>query len=157
MSKVSEDKSIGTNRKALHDYFVEDTYEAGIALTGTEIKSVRRGKVQLRDSYARVERGEVWLHNAHISPYEESGAYYNHDPLRPRKLLLHRNEIDSLLGKVEQKGLTLVPLRLYLKGGRAKIELAVARGKRQYDKREAIAERDAQREIERVIKSRAGR
>lgn len=154
MQTKTETKSIATNRKALHDYFIEDTYEAGLALTGSEIKSVRRGKVQLRDAYARVERGEVWLHNAHISPYEESGAYFNHDPDRPRKLLLHRHEIDSLLGKVQAKGLTLVPLRLYIKNGRAKIEIAVARGKRNYDKREAIAERDAQREIERALKSR---
>jgi SsrA-binding protein len=152
---TSEEKNVVTNRKALHDYFVEETYEAGVALTGTEIKSVRRGKVQLRDSYARVERGEVWLHNAHISPYEESGVLFNHDPLRPRKLLLHRGEIDRLRARVEQSGLTLVPLRLYLKGGRAKIELAVARGKRQYDKRGAIAERDAQREIEKALKTRA--
>ena len=150
----TETKSIATNRKALHDYFVEDTYEAGIALTGTEIKSVRRGKVQLRDAYARVENGEVWLLGAHISPYEESGAYFNHDPDRPRKLLLHRDEIDSLLGKVQAKGLTLVPLRLYLKAGRAKIEIAVVKGKRNYDKRESIAERETQREIERALKER---
>ncbi len=148
-------KAITTNRKAFHDYFIEDTYEAGIALTGTEIKSVRRGKINLRDAYARVERGEVWLHNAHISPYEESGAYFNHDPLRPRKLLLHRSEIDGLIGKVQAKGLTLVPLRLYLSRGRAKIELGVARGKRDYDKREAIAERDSRREIERALKRNA--
>lgn len=147
-------RSITSNRKALHDYFIEDTYEAGLALTGSEIKSIRRGKVNLRDSYARIEGGEAWLHNCHISPYEETGVYFNHDPLRPRKLLLHRSEIDSLIGKVQAKGLTLVPLRLYLKDGRAKIELAVARGKRNYDKREAIAEREAQREIERTLKSR---
>ncbi len=150
-----ENKAITTNRKAFHDYFIEDTYEAGIALTGTEIKSVRRGKINLRDAYARVERGEVWLHNAHISPYEESGAYFNHDPLRPRKLLLHRSEIVGLIGKVQAKGLTLVPLRLYLSRGRAKIELGVARGKRDYDKREAIAERDSRREIERALKRNA--
>lgn len=149
-----DNKAISVNRKALHDYFVEDTYEAGIALTGSEIKSVRGGKVNLRDSYARVEGGEVWLFNSHIAPYEQSGAYFNHEPDRPRKLLLHRNEIDSLVGKVQAKGLTLVPLRLYFKAGRAKIELAVARGKRSYDKREAIAERDARREIERALKSR---
>lgn len=148
------EKLVTSNRKALHDYFIEDTYEAGVALTGTEIKSVRRGKVNLRDAYARIERREVWLHNAHISPYEESGAHFNHDPIRPRKLLLHRQEIDRLVGVVEQKGLTLVPLRLYLKGGRAKIELAVARGKRSYDKRDALAERDAKREIERALKER---
>jgi SsrA-binding protein len=155
MSTKPDTKSVTSNRKALHDYFIEDTYEAGLALTGTEIKSVRRGKVNLRDSYARVEGGEVWLHNAHISPYEESGVYFNHDPLRPRKLLLHRQEIDRLAGQVQAKGLTLVPLRLYLKDGRAKIELAVARGKRAYDKREALAEREAQREIERTLKSQS--
>lgn len=152
---TSQSRAITSNRKALHDYFIEETYEAGVALTGSEIKSVRRGKVNLRDSYARIERGEVWLYQCHISPYEETGEYFNHDPLRPRKLLLHRGEIDGLIGKVQAKGLTLVPLRLYLKGGRAKIELAVARGKRSYDKREAIAEREAQREIERTLKSRS--
>jgi SsrA-binding protein len=149
------DRAITTNRKALHDYFIEETYEAGIALTGSEIKSVRRGKVNLRDAYARIERGEVWLHNAHISPYEETGAYFNHDPLRPRKLLLHRAEIDRLAGAVQAKGLTLVPLRLYMKAGRAKIELAVARGKRNYDKREATAQREANREIERALRERS--
>ncbi len=152
---TAEGRAITVNRKALHDYFIEETYEAGVALTGSEIKSVRRGKINLRDSYARIERGEVWLHQCHISPYEETGAYFNHDPLRPRKLLLHRSEIDRLVGQVQAKGLTLVPLRLYLKAGRAKIELAVARGKRSYDKREAIAEREAQREIERTLKSRS--
>ncbi|MDP9350252.1 MAG: SsrA-binding protein SmpB [Chloroflexota bacterium] len=152
---TAEGRAITVNRKALHDYFIEETYEAGVALTGSEIKSVRRGKINLRDSYARIERGEVWLHQCHISPYEETGTYFNHDPLRPRKLLLHRSEIDRLVGQVQAKGLTLVPLRLYLKAGRAKIELAVARGKRSYDKREAIAEREAQREIERTLKSRS--
>jgi len=139
----------------LHDYFVEDTYEAGIVLTGTEIKSIRAGKVQLRDSYARTEGGEVWLHNMHISPYEQSGEFFNHEPTRSRKLLLHRNEIAGLIGKAQTKGLTLIPLRLYFKGGRAKIELALARGKRSYDKREALAERDAQREIERALRERS--
>ena len=148
-------KSVVVNRKALHDYFVEDTYEAGIVLTGTEIKSIRAGKVQLRDSYARTEGGEVWLHNMHISPYEQSGEFFNHEPTRSRKLLLHRNEIAGLIGKAQTKGLTLIPLRLYFKGGRAKIELALARGKRSYDKREALAERDAQREIERALRERS--
>ena len=143
------------NRKALHDYHIQDRYEAGIALTGSKIKSVRQGKVNLRDSFARVERGEVWLYNSHISQYEQSGTHFNHEPARPRKLLLHRKEIDSLIGQVQAKGLTLVPLRLYFKGGRAKLELAVARGKREYDKREAIAEREAQREIERALRSRS--
>ncbi len=151
---MDNERAVMTNRKALHDYFIEDTLEAGIALTGTEIKSVRRGKINLRDSYAQVERGEVWLHNCHIAPYEESGQYFNHDPLRPRKLLLHRREIAGLIGTVQAKGLTLVPLRLYFKQGRAKIELAIARGKRNYDKRAATAEREAQREIERTLKER---
>jgi len=111
--------------------------------------------VQLRDSYARTEGGEVWLHNMHISPYEQSGEFFNHEPTRSRKLLLHRNEIAGLIGKAQTKGLTLIPLRLYFKGGRAKIELALARGKRSYDKREALAERDAQREIERALRERS--
>ncbi len=156
MSRTAEDtRTITTNRKAYHDYFIEETYEAGIALTGSEIKSVRQGKVNLRDSYARIERGEVWLLNCHISTYEQGGRYFNHDPLRPRKLLLRRDEISRLAGKVEQRGLTLVPLRLYLKHGLAKIELAVVRGKHKYDKRQAIAERDAQREIERALRERS--
>ena len=156
MSKAgTETKSITTNRQAFHDYDIEETYEAGIALTGTEIKSVRRGKVNLRDSYARIEGREVWLLNAHISPYEESGAYFNHEPDRPRKLLLRKDEIAQLIGLVQAKGLTLIPLRLYLKGGYAKIELAVARGRRKYDKREAIAEREANREIERALRDRS--
>ncbi len=156
MSKTASDiQTVTTNRRALHDYFIEETYEAGVALVGTEVKSVRRGKVNLRDSYARIEGGEVWLMNCHISPYEESGKYFNHEPDRPRKLLLHKDEIARLTGQVQAKGLTLIPLRLYFKQGRAKIELAVARGKRQYDKRQAIAERDANREIERALRERS--
>jgi SsrA-binding protein len=146
-------KVISVNRQAYHDYFVEETFEAGIELTGTEIKSIRAGKVNLRGAYARIINGEVWLENAHIAVYDE-GSYQNHDPLRPRRLLLHRRQIDYLTGKVQAKGLTLIPLRLYLKNDLAKVELGLCRGKKLYDKRSAIAEREAQRAIARVVKSR---
>ncbi|AFM02289.1 MULTISPECIES: SsrA-binding protein SmpB [Desulfitobacterium] len=141
-------KVISDNRKAYHDYFVEEKLEAGIILTGTEIKSIRNGRVNLKDSYARIENGEVWLYQLHISPYEQ-GNRFNHDPLRKRKLLLNRSEIIKLIGKVQQQGLTLIPTKIYLKHGLAKIELGVCRGKKNYDKRQDIAERDAKREIER--------
>ena len=144
-------KVISVNRQAYHEYYVEQTMEAGISLVGTEIKSIREGKVNLRGSYAMARNGELWLENAHIAVYEH-GNRYNHDPMRNRKLLLHRREIDQLLSKVATKGLTLIPLKLYLKGGRAKIELGLCRGKKLYDKREAIAERDAKREIERAVR-----
>src|SRR6266704_2863622 len=144
-------KVITVNRQAYHDYFVERTIEAGIELKGTEIKSIRDGKVNLRGSYALARNGELWLENAHIAMYEH-GNRYNHEPMRNRKLLLHRREIDQLLGKVATKGLTLIPLKLYLKGGKAKIELGLCRGKKLYDKRDAIAERDAKREIERAVR-----
>jgi SsrA-binding protein len=144
-------KVISINRQAYHDYYVEQTVEAGISLVGTEIKSIRDGKVNLRGSYAIARDGELWLENAHIAVYEH-GNRYNHDPMRSRKLLLHRREINQLLNKVATKGMTLVPLKLYLKGGRAKIELGLCRGKKLYDKREAIAERDAKREIERAVR-----
>jgi SsrA-binding protein len=146
---------VADNRKARHDYDIDETYEAGIALTGSEIKSVRAGRVNLRGSFARVYNDEVFLYEAHISPYEQSGTYFNHEPTRPRKLLLHRREIARLSGLVRQKGLTLVPLRIYFKGRRAKLELGVARGKKNYDRREDIAKRDAQRDIERAMKSRS--
>ena len=146
-------KIISVNRQAYHDYFVERTIEAGISLVGTEIKSIRDGKVNLRGSYAIARNGELWLENAHIAVYEH-GNRYNHDPLRNRKLLLHRREIEQLQAKVATKGLTLIPLKLYLKGGKAKIELGLCRGKKLYDKREAIAERDVKREMERVIRKR---
>jgi SsrA-binding protein len=146
-------KVLATNRKAYHDYFVEETYEAGIALTGTEIKSVRAGSVNLRDSFAQVRNGEMWLQNVHISPYE-AGNRFNVDPYRTRKLLLHRREINRLMGRAQEKGLTIVPLRMYLKKNRAKVELALVKGKRQYDKREAIARHDADREIQRALKER---
>ena len=145
---------VAENRRARHDYHIEESIEAGIVLTGSEIKSVRDGRVNLRGSYARVFNNEVFLYEAHISPYEQSGTYFNHDPMRPRKLLLHRREIRRLIGLVRQKGLTLVPLRIYFKGRRAKVELGIARGKKLYDKREDIAKRDAQRDIERALKSR---
>jgi SsrA-binding protein len=144
-------KIISVNRQAYHDYFVERTIEAGISLVGTEIKSIRDGKVNLRGSYAIARNGELWLENAHIAVYDH-GNRYNHEPLRNRKLLLHRREIEQLQEKVATKGLTLIPLKLYLKGGKAKIELGLCRGKKLYDKREAIAERDVKREIERVIR-----
>jgi SsrA-binding protein len=145
--------TVAENRKARHDYEIEERYEAGIVLTGSEIKSVRGGKVNLRGSYARIVNGEVVLYDAHISPYEQSGKFFNHNPTRPRKLLLHRREISRLLGQVREKGLTLVPLRVYFKNRRAKVEIGVARGKKLYDKRQDLAKRDAQRDIERAIKS----
>jgi SsrA-binding protein len=146
---------VAQNRKALHDYTLEESYEAGIALTGNEIKSVRAGRVNLRGSYARVVGEEVFLYDAHISPYEQAGSFQKQDPTRPRRLLLHRREIKRLMGLVRQKGLTLVPLRIYFKGRLAKLELAVARGKKTYDKREDIAKREAQRDIERAMKVRS--
>lgn len=145
---------VAENRKARHDYFIEESYEAGIVLTGSEIKSLRAGRMNLRGSYARIEHGEVWLYDAHISTYEQSGTHYNHEPTRKRKLLLHRREISKITGNVERQGYTLVPLRVYFKGRTAKVELGIARGKKLYDKREDIAKRDAQREIERTMKSR---
>jgi SsrA-binding protein len=144
-------KVLATNRKAYHDYHIEETHEAGVVLTGTEIKSVRAGSVNLRDSYAQVRNGELWLMNAHIAPYEPASRQ-NVDPYRDRKLLMHRKEILRLFGRVQEKGLTLIPLRVYLKKNKAKIELGLARGKKQYDKREAIAKRDSAREIQRAVK-----
>jgi SsrA-binding protein len=144
---------ITVNRKAYHDYHIQETIEAGIVLKGSEIKSVRQGKVNLSDSYAKPEKGELWLHNSHIASYD-AASYNTHEPVRPRKLLLHRKEIDILAGKVMQKSLTLVPLRLYIKHGVAKVELGVAKGKKVYDKRETIARRDAEREVERAMKRR---
>ncbi len=150
---AESDRVIAENRKARYDYHIEDTVEAGLVLTGTEIKSIRAGHVQLREAYARVDRGEVWLYNLHVAPYE-FGNRWNHDPIRPRKLLLNRREIEGLWRLVRQSGLTLVPLRLYLRAGRAKVELALARGKHEYDKRDVIAARDAARRIDRAIKER---
>jgi|SRR6266702_6093524 len=144
---------ISVNRQAYHDYTVERTIEAGISLVGTEIKSIREGHVQLRGAYAMARKGEIWLENAHIAAYEH-GNRFNHDPMRNRKLLLHKKEINQLLNKIDTKGLTLIPLKLYLKGGKAKIELGLCRGKKLYDKREAMAERDVKREIERIVRGR---
>ncbi|MDQ2741602.1 MAG: SsrA-binding protein SmpB [Chloroflexota bacterium] len=146
-------KTIAVNRRATHDYFIDDRVEAGLVLTGTEIKSIREGRVNLREGYARITDHEGWLVNVHIAPYEQ-GNRYNHEPLRDRKLLLHRKEIDALVGKVRQRGYTLVPTQLYLKHGRAKVELGLARGKREFDKRESIAKREAQRDIERGLRDR---
>ena len=146
-------KVVATNRRAFHDYFIDDRIEAGLVLTGTEIKSIREGRVNLREGYARIADGEMWLQNVHIAPYEH-GNRYNHEPMRDRKLLLHRDEIDKLIGTVRQRGYTIIPLQMYLKHGKAKVELGLARGKKQYDKRAAIAERDARREIERHLRER---
>ena len=148
------EKTITVNRKARHDYFIDETYEAGIVLTGSEIKSVRAGRVNLRDSYATVKGGEAWLLNVHIAPYEQASTHERYDPRRTRKLLLHRRQINRLAGRVQAKGYTLVPLRIYLKDNRAKVEIALARGKKLYDKRRAIAEREAQREMDRAMKRR---
>lgn len=149
---MTKDKSairvIATNRKAYHDYHLEQTFEAGIALTGSEIKSVRAGRVNLRDSFVQIRNGEAWLVDAHIAQYEQASRE-NHEPKRDRKLLLHKQEIARLAGRVQEKGYTIVPLRMYLKGNLAKVEIALARGKRLYDKREAIAKRDSEREMER--------
>ncbi len=144
---------ITVNRKAYHDYHIQESFEAGIVLKGSEIKSIRAGKINLSDAYARPEHGELWLHNSHIASYV-AASYNTHKPVRPRKLLLHRKEINILSNKVVQKGLTLVPLKLYIKHGVAKVELGVAKGKKVYDKREAIARRDADREAERAMKYR---
>ncbi|KYH31531.1 SsrA-binding protein SmpB [Neomoorella mulderi] len=147
-------KIVTDNRRARHDYFILETYEAGIALTGTEVKSLRSGKANIKDSYARVENGELILHDMHISPYEQ-GNRFNHEPRRPRRLLMHRYEIQRLYGKIREKGLTLIPLKVYFnERGRAKVELALAKGKRLYDKREDIAARDAQREIAKAFRER---
>ena len=147
-------KLVAGNKKARHDYFIEDTYEAGIVLTGTEIKSVRQGKVSIKVSYAKIEKGEVLIYGMNISPYEQ-GNRFNVDALRPRKLLLHKQEIRKLIGYTTLKGMTLVPLSMYInEDGRAKVELAVARGKKLYDKRQTIARRDAARDIDRKMKER---
>ncbi len=146
-------KLAANNKKARHDYFIEETYEAGIVLTGTEIKSVREGKVSIKESFARVDNGEVWLYGMNISPYKQ-GNRFNVDPLRPRKLLLHKKEIRKLIGYVTQQGLTLVPLKMYInRKGLAKVELAVARGKKNYDKRDTMAKRDAERKMDRAVKN----
>lgn len=149
--KNKQAKIVTENRKARHDYFIEESYEAGIALVGTEVKSLRSGKANLKDSYAALENGEIFLNNMHISPYTE-GNRFNHEPRRKRKLLLHKKEIFRLVGKTKDKGYTLIPLKIYFKRGKAKVELALARGKHSYDKRKTLAKKDAQREIARALK-----
>jgi SsrA-binding protein len=148
----ARDRVAISNRKARHEYFILDSYECGIALVGSEVKSIRDGRANIGEAYARIEDGEVWLYAMHVSPYPF--ARIGHDPTRRRKLLLHRSEIDRLLGKLTEPGLTLVPLKVYFQHGMAKVELAVCRGKRQWDKRQAMAERDAKRETERAMRSR---
>jgi SsrA-binding protein len=142
---------IVSNRKARHEYHILETHEAGLVLQGTEVKSLRDGKANLQDAFARFDRGELWLHNLHISPYD-AGNRFNHDPLRPRKLLLHRNELRKLVGQVEQKGLTLIPLDLHFRRGRAKVTLGLVRGKKLHDKRDDVKRRDAEREMSRDLK-----
>lgn len=152
MSVLDEGQQlIATNRRARYEYHIEETLEAGLALTGTEVKALRARRVSLQEAFARVEQGEVWLYHMHIPPYE-AGNIFNHDPLRRRKLLLHRAQIRRLFSKAQQKGYTLIPLRVYFRHGVAKIELGVARGKKQYDKREAQARHDAQLEIDKAVK-----
>ncbi len=145
-------KVISDNRQARYLYEILDTYEAGIQLTGTEVKSIRMGRINLRDGYALIRNGEAWLINVHISPYQASGQYFNHEPRRSRKLLLHRREINKLVGQLEQKGLTLVPLKVYLKGSLIKVSLGLGKGKKLHDKRETIKRRDDQREMARAMK-----
>jgi SsrA-binding protein len=153
MSKETGTKLIARNRRARHDYHISDTYEAGISLTGTEVKSLRAGRASLVDGWATIRDGEVWLEGVHIPEYTE-GSWTNHTPRRSRKLLLHKEEISRLIGKTQDSGITLVPLSLYFKDGKAKVELALAKGKHAYDKRQAMAERDAKREVERVFRRR---
>lgn len=151
---MTQEKAVATNRRARHDYHILESYEAGIVLTGTEVKSIRGGRINLKDSFARVEGGEVFLYNMHISPYSH-GNRWNHDPTRTRKLLLHKAEIRRLIGRVQQQGLTLVPLRVYFnERGKAKVELALAQGKKKWDKRRDIAKREVEREVERAMKER---
>jgi SsrA-binding protein len=151
--KAESDGTLARNRQATHEYAILETFEAGVELTGTEVKSLRAGRTQLKEGYVRVENGEAWLLQVHISPYAE-GNRANQDPLRRRRLLLHRREIDYLDGKVRQQGLTLVPLRMYVKGNRIKLAIGLARGKKLWDKRQAMAERDSRREAERVAAAR---
>jgi SsrA-binding protein len=154
MAKVKGDREVvATNRKASHNYTLEDTFEAGLVLVGSEIKSIRSHQVQLAEGYVEERGGELWLMNVHIAEYKEASRF-GHQPTRPRKLLMHRKEINRLIGRVREKGYTIVPIQLYLKKGIAKVEIALARGKRQYDKRDAIAERDAQRSLRRAVKER---
>ena len=146
-------KLVANNKKAYHDYFIDEKYEAGLVLHGTEVKSLRMGKCSIKEAWVRIQDGEVWVYGMHISPYEK-GNIFNKDPLRPRKLLMHKAEIGKLLGKVKEKGITLVPLQVYISNGRAKLEIGLARGKKLYDKREELAKRDMRREAEREFKIR---
>ncbi len=150
--KKAGTKIVSDNRQARYLYEILETYEAGIELLGTEVKSIRAGKVNLRDGYAFIKNGEVWLSNVHISPYKAGGTHFNHEPLRVRKLLLHRQEINKLIGQTEQKGLTLVPLKMYFKKGRVKVAIGLGRGKKLYDKRETLKKRDDERAIARAMK-----
>ena len=146
-------KTLATNRKARHEYFIEETYECGIELKGTEVKSIRAGRINLKESWCMIKNGELFVNGMHISPYEQ-GNIFNRDPLRPKKLLMHKREIMKLLGKIKEKGYTLVPLQVYFTSGRAKIEIGLAKGKKLYDKRDSAAERDTKRLIERTLKDR---
>ena len=151
MAKDKSEKTVASNKKAFHEYHIMEKFQAGIVLTGTEIKSIRAGKINLKDSYARVEKGEVWLYKAHISPYE-MGNIYNHDPERKRKLLLTKKEIQKLIGRIKTSGETLVPLKVYITGGWAKVEIGLAKGKKLHDKREDIAKKTAKRDMDRAMK-----
>jgi len=144
-------RQLAQNRRAQHDYFIEDTYEAGIVLKGTEIKSLRKGSANFKDAFARVENGEIFLHNMHIAPYEQ-GNRYNHDPLRTRKLLLHKNEINKLIGHSKESGYTIIPLKMYLKNGYAKVLLGVGKGKKNYDKRDTLRKKTAERQMQKAIR-----
>ena len=150
---MAETRTVAANRRAFHDYEILEKVEAGIALTGTEIKSIRAGGAHIREAYARPQNGEMWLYGAHIAPYS-SGSYQNHEPTRPRRLLMHRSQIREWTSAMTERGLTIVPLSLYLKDGMAKIELGLARGRKQYDKRQAIARRESEREIQRALRER---
>lgn len=152
MKKQAKDNVLAQNKKARHDYNILETIEAGLVLTGTEIKSVRASRINLKDGYAQIHNGEAWLMNVHISEYDQ-GNQFNHDPLRPRKLLLHKKQINELAGKTSQQGITIVPLKVYLKNGFAKVLLGIAKGKHEYDKRETIKRRDQEREIRRTLKN----
>ena len=151
--KCGSDEALARNRKAYHDYFVEDKYECGIALFGTEVKSIRQGRVNLKESWAQIRKGEVWVEGLHISPYEQ-GNIFNRDPLRAKKLLLHRSEIRKLDGLVMRQGFTLIPLEMYLKDGKVKVQLGLCKGKQLHDKRESLAKKDSDREIQRALRQR---
>ncbi|MFA1642922.1 SsrA-binding protein SmpB [Chryseomicrobium imtechense] len=153
MAKKHDDKVLAQNKKASHDYFIEDTLEAGLVLQGTEIKSIRNGRVQLKDAFIRIRNNEAWISNMHISPYEQ-GNRFNHDPLRVRKLLLHKKQISELIGKTKRDGYTIVPLKMYVKNGYAKVLIGLGKGKKDYDKRSDMKKKEAKREIERAFKAR---